>query len=907
MKFYYFNSTHWDREWYQPFEEFRKYLIDATRELLRIYDTTPEFRKFTFDGQTVVLEDICEIRPDWKPRLEQLIRSGKLNVGPWYVMPDEFLVSGEALIRNFQVGRRIAAEFGGKAWPVGYVCDIFGHIAQMPQIFAGFGLKGAVIWRGITGGKGKHLIFWEAPDGTRIKTLNLSKIAGYSDFTLNVRGILPLPLDTEAFKRRFHDWVEADRDGWGDCFILSDGFDHATPFGETEKMFACIRELYPEAELIHTDYTELFDKEFDTPSIPVFSGELIHPADNPQSVTWQISATLSSRADVKRSNDLCQNALELLIEPQAAIRAASGDVESLPLLRYTWKHLLKNHAHDSICGCSIDQVHRAVLGRMEEVGNLTRTLDEEFRILDRTRVTGKPFFDSIRQSFADDKEREAVAADGRYTMRLFNPLPRPVTRTREIDIPFPARDIGAYPKLQCEPFGYEFLNSFRLYGPDGVEIPYQLKSVRRNRNCSYYRQDNRRYDLYTVVCEQQLPPTGWGTFEIRPSEDFVRSFETMTTSQSSASNGILSLAIQPDGTFDVTDLRSNRKYSGLNDFRIDREIGDGWNHVRPVGNRRICGSSSAQVTLVQDGPVRTEFEIVRRYEVPRELCFNGTLGEQYAGITESRETVTLELITTVALDRGSEILNCRTVVRNNVRDYRLQMVLPTGIGGDYFASQTFTILERPAGRTLGRETEPFPEPEMIEKNFDGILGKRDEKGGIAFLSRAGIHEGGALEDKQNSLVITLLRAFRRTVQTNGEEEGQLPGERPFEYAIALFPAERSRTELYEKLQELRAPVTTYLLKTAETAGAGCDAGFLRVTGPLAVTALKPAESGETGCVILRLVNLEQAEGSAAIRTEKPLRRAVKCRLDESELEELDPADLKVAARPQEIVTLKLQF
>lgn len=109
MKFYYFNSTHWDREWYQPYQEFRKYLVDAARELLRIFDTESEFRRFTFDGQTIVLEDITEIRPDWRPKLEELIRSGRLNVGPWYVMPDEFLVSGEAMIRNLQAGRRIAA------------------------------------------------------------------------------------------------------------------------------------------------------------------------------------------------------------------------------------------------------------------------------------------------------------------------------------------------------------------------------------------------------------------------------------------------------------------------------------------------------------------------------------------------------------------------------------------------------------------------------------------------------------------------------------------------------------------------------------------------------------------------------------------------------------------------------
>ena len=195
---------------------------------------------------------------------------------------------------------------------------------------------------------------------------------------------------------------------------------------------------------------------------------------------------------------------------------------------------------------------------------------------------------------------------------------------------------------------------------------------------------------------------------------------------------------------------------------------------------------------------------------------------------------------------------------------------------------------------------------MIEKNFDGILGKRDSLGGIALLTRAGIHEGGALDDKQNSLVITLLRAFRRTVQTNGETEGQLPGERPFEYAIAFFPPGRSRTELYETLRELRTPVSTWMLKSADAVNT--DSGsFLRITGSLAVTALKPADDGTPGSVILRLVNLEASDHSASIRTEKPLRRVTQCRLDESELGELDPANLNVSARPHEIVTLKLEF
>ncbi len=904
MKFYYFNSTHWDREWYQPFQEYRKYLIDATRELLRIFEEEPDFQRFTFDGQTIVLEDITEIRPDWRPKLEKLIREKRLGVGPWYVMPDEFLVSGESMIRNLQAGVRVAAEYGGEAWPVGYVCDMFGHIAQLPQIFSGFGLLGTVVWRGTRGEDCHHFVLWESPDGTRLRTVNLSKHRGYSDFTLCVRGMMPLPFDAEAFKEKFRQFVERDIDRWGEVFILSDAFDHAVPFGETEALFRCIRELYPEAKLLHTDYSELFEQEFSGDSLPVITGEQIYPADSPENGGWQISATLSSRYDIKQANDLCQNALELSVEPELAIRAAAGDVDSLPLLRYTWKHFLQNHAHDSICGCSIDQVHRVMLCRFEEVQNLCRTLEEEFRLLDHARLTGKPIIEHVRRDFTDALEDAAASPDGGYLLRLFNPLPRVTERTMELEIAFPANSRYPYPKRQAEPFGYEYINSFRLYDETGRELPYQLKSVRFNQLRCFFRQDNRKYDIYQVVCTPVLRACGWNRIEVRPSDDFVRSFDTLTTGATSAANDMIRLEINSDGTFDLTDLRSGRAYRRQNDFRIDREIGDGWNHVRPVGNRRTNGTANAQIALTQDGPLRAEFEIIRRYELARQIRREGNLHEGYAGLSESEERAVLEVVTTVALDRDSDQLSCRTLVRNNICDYRLQLLLPTGISGNYFASQAFAQLERPAGRTEGKRSERFPEPEMVEKNFDGILGKRDSRGGVAFLSRGGIHEGGAWEDDAHSLVVTLLRAFGRTVNTNGETEGQLQGERVFEYAIRCFAPECSFTGLYERMQELRAEIPHYLWK--EAAGAEADGSFLSISGGLAYTCLKPAAGCDSGVVILRLANLERTGQCAAIELRQAPRRIARCRLDETELEDI--SDLStVSARPGEIVTLKLIF
>ncbi|HYD47243.1 MAG TPA: hypothetical protein VEB21_02785, partial [Terriglobales bacterium] len=104
--------THWDREWYQTFQDFRCRLVRLTDRLLDLLERDPSFSHFHFDGQTIVLEDYLEVRPENRPRLRRLIATGRIAVGPWYVLPDEFLVSGESLIRNLQIGHRIAAQFG---------------------------------------------------------------------------------------------------------------------------------------------------------------------------------------------------------------------------------------------------------------------------------------------------------------------------------------------------------------------------------------------------------------------------------------------------------------------------------------------------------------------------------------------------------------------------------------------------------------------------------------------------------------------------------------------------------------------------------------------------------------------------------------------------------------------------
>ncbi|HHE75496.1 MAG TPA: glycoside hydrolase, partial [Candidatus Aciduliprofundum boonei] len=143
------SHTHWDREWYLPFQIFRARLVKMIDSLLNILSKEADFRYFTLDGQTIVLEDYLEIRPDKAEELKKRIKEGRILIGPWYILPDEFLVSGESLIRNLILGEKIARKFG-RVMRIGYTPDTFGHIEEMPQILRGFEIDNFVFWRGYT-------------------------------------------------------------------------------------------------------------------------------------------------------------------------------------------------------------------------------------------------------------------------------------------------------------------------------------------------------------------------------------------------------------------------------------------------------------------------------------------------------------------------------------------------------------------------------------------------------------------------------------------------------------------------------------------------------------------------------------------------------------------------------------
>src|SRR6266513_2455228 len=159
--------THWDREWYLPFEEFREKLVETLDLVLELLASDDGWRHFHLDGQTAMVDDYLEVRPEREPEIREHIASGRLSCGPWVTLVDEFLVSGESIWRNLEDGIARAEELGG-AMRVGYLPDQFGHIGQMPQILRSFGIDKAVVWPGVPSGIDDAHFEWSSPDGSSV-------------------------------------------------------------------------------------------------------------------------------------------------------------------------------------------------------------------------------------------------------------------------------------------------------------------------------------------------------------------------------------------------------------------------------------------------------------------------------------------------------------------------------------------------------------------------------------------------------------------------------------------------------------------------------------------------------------------------------------------------------------------
>lgn len=830
---YYFSGTHWDREWYQTFQGFRLMLVRMLDGLLDHMESHPEFGVFHLDGQTIVLEDYMEVRPENRARLEALIRTGRLVIGPWYCMPDEFLVSGEALIRNLTLGMSLSRQWGSEPWKVGYLCDIFGHIAQMPQILRGMGISCAVLGRGTNQHNTPPFFQWVSPDGSRVLTYKLPDKSGYGAFSMDVVGQRvreeTTPPDSGEFRQKAAAYMEGEKERANiPVLVVLDAMDHEPLHEETAAYLDELRRMYPDDTFYHTNLLQAFEEaeQFED-ELPQRAGELNQTARAKGLHLHLLTNILSSRYNIKRRNDRAESLLENWIEPMMLLFSKCGLSYPAAYRQIAWKSLLQNHPHDSICGCAVDRVHQEMDYRFSQVESLYEAILEDAEY----RLAGG---------------RHLLTGSGREFISLLCPLPYETDGCVDITLPF-ARD---YPKWS-EPFGYEEICAFRLYDGGGEEIPYAIREIRTDAAVRTVGEKVVRADLYRLVLCVKRPALGILSLRVVPSDCPVRFMGDMTADHV-LENRHIRLTVQPDGRLTLLDKKTGREYADLLGLCDDGEIGDGWNSVRPAVDRRVTGDRVESVSVRVAGPVYSELEVRRVMQVP--ACM--------AGSTRGETETALRCTFSIGLGCDDRYADIRLSVENTARDHRLRLLLPTGIDADtYEAGQAFAFVRREVGADLS--THDWKEKSVIEKAMDGILALRDAQGtGLAFLSDFGLHEGGIERDDKRTAYITLLRCFSKTYTTNGEPGGQQLGRSDYRFRLRPLDDAVSSGALMREQADMRAGVRAFVTREART-----DA-CLHVEGDACVSACKPAEDG-SGDEIIRLFNPGERAVNVLVKADRP--------------------------------------
>jgi 2-O-(6-phospho-alpha-D-mannosyl)-D-glycerate hydrolase len=850
------SHTHWDREWYLTYEQFRLRLVDLVDRLLDLMDAHDDYAYFHLDGQTIVLEDYLELRPHQEERLRRRIAEGRILIGPWYDMPDEFLVSGESLVRNLALGHRIAARFG-TPMPVGYLPDLFGHVAQMPQILRHFGLDNAILWRGFGGREAEY--WWEAPDGSRVLMMHLPP-EGYCNATrVHLDPARMIERTTKAIA------VEASRTVVGQVLLMN-GVDHVEPHAVIPQLARQLSESLGE-RVLHSTLPAYVDavragvhSDGIAEKLEVVHGELRGGEDYAN----LLPGVFSARTYIKQANTRVQTLLEKQAEPLASFAWMLGAVYPADELRYAWRTLLQNHPHDSICGCSVDAVHEENMTRFARAEQVARAIvDRAADAIARTvpaapggsirlvaiNTTGEPFTGSV----------EAVV-----DLPYESAEPRRVLDALALDAP-----VTFWPKdatIAAAPVPFQVLDetdviTFVLMRYD---TPWALRARR-----------------IRLLFQADIPSCGFRAVDFTVGSQATRAARGNRDARS-AENAFLELSINADGTADIEDKRTGVRYERCGLLEDVGDVGDEYNYSPPAVDRRITSADArtVRVTRVADGPLRTAFRIDAELLLPVAASGDRT--------ARADETISNAVSIVIALDDDSPRVSWEVAIDNHARDHRLRITFPIGVDAvaDVRAETAFGVVQRPARR-------PVPKDVRVEMPMSyGPTGAFTEAGGDAagaIVYGEGLVEYEAVEadnGKASRLALTLLRSVgylsREDLVTRPSGHAgpglatpgaQCLGKRMFRLAFEPRAEAPSNNALFARAAVFVAPPHV-APAIGSTPTQGTTGQFLQIdarTGGRVLSALHRAEDG-TG-LLLRVFNADAAPAALDVRLSKPLSSA----------------------------------
>jgi mannosylglycerate hydrolase len=827
-------TTHWDREWYRTFQAFRARLVDTVDRVLDLIDGDHGYT-FLLDGQAIVLEDYLEIRPGRRSELERRVREGRIEIGPWYVQPDSLLPGGEAHIRNLIEGRRVASALGPVS-RVAYTPDSFGHPAQFPQLFAGFGLEHFVYWRGndneIAELPAEYA--WTAPDGTAILACHLW--LGYG----NAAG---LPHDIDEAVKRLTNAVEqlSARTTSGRVLLLA-GTDHQPPDAHTGPVCDALAQAtgWNVRRGLLRDFVDGLTIE----GRPSFEGELLGGR-----IANLLPSVWSTRTYLKIANRRCETELAGWAEPWAALGSVLGLPDERPGIRVAWRELLQNQAHDSICGCSQDAVHDQMLGRYAYAFEIAR----ETKRRSCERIAG---LDVTRRIDWSDE----------ITLAVFNPSPH--TRTNVVRFP-----VQGYPpfdgsrKHQIHPLNWVNMRLDKGFEVDGR--PARKIAVETH---DRVRIINEQSDFDVEFIATDVPAFGFKTFALKPSDGHP---ETVDDGRI-ITNGGVTVEANDDGTLDVD--FGGMRYERLLHFENTGDRGDSYD-FDPVAGDWKAGDTTIERAVHPNGV--QVLRMKRYFAVP-------TLAEDRTHRSDVSRYLQIDIEVRVA--EGVDRVDVHLHVHNEATDHRVRMLFPTDVATETF--EAATTLDTATRSTAARDGSQWLHVAPATFPMQGWV----HCNGLTVVA-PGLYEGEVAED--GTIKVTLLRSVgwlsRMDLRTRPSHAGPAlptPGAqclRDFDADISLFHASGADGSTARD-----AELGLFAVAAGAAPLAAAGASLLTIEPrEVELSALKPSEDGEG--FVLRVLNPTDGTKECVVRFGFDVGRATAVRLDEEPADEsvtLDGRDLR---------------
>jgi alpha-mannosidase len=755
-------------------------LVELVDKLLDILEMEDDYKYFMLDGQTIVLEDYLEIRPQNRNLLEKYIKNGRILVGPWYVLPDEFLVSPEAIIRNLLIGKKICEQFGSRMM-IGYIPDPFGHIGQMPQILQGFGIKNACFRRGLADEPIE--LWWEAPDGSKVLTSYLRD--GY-DNAVN------LPLDSmdnflsevNRFSSSLKPYLKTNH------LLLMNGSDHIEPDGRTPKCIQFANKRNQEDVLLHSTLEKYFvalEEEINSNNIEL---PTVHDELRECKRHELLPGVLSTRNWIKQRDQECERLLEKWVEPFTAWasfldRKAQEKVEKgKQIIEYAWKLLLKCHPHDSICGCSIDQVYKEMAPRFDQV----EQIGERIALQSLNRIS--------RHVQTTNKIQEFKSA-----IVVFNASQYPQTGMVSVEIPLPAgsenlqisdsdgnlldsesekKHWQTITELSFDTEGMKsaifMLSEGKISGMSVLDIGFSRIGQKveielvldQNSVPNLSVLEKAKHEIVRffeditiqeyaikartpVVCNirmlaEKVPGFGYKTFWVKSDDTKEKTAQILD--ESYIENEFIHISVDPKlNKIVLLDKESGSTFVGLNEFEDSGDAGDKYNYNPPPENETVY--SKIQAFSISKTVNQQVLNIKYSLQVPN------ALSDDRKTRIETIDNLNIE--SEMILTNGVPRIDIKTTLDNQAKDHRLRVLFPTGIATkEYITDNHFLHTKREITEFAFQDGwMEQPRPEVPQRLFSMV--SKNEKG--ILVANCGLPEVEVFQDDNAKAVIaiTLLR------------------------------------------------------------------------------------------------------------------------------------------------------